>query len=215
MNNLIHNKPLEFEAILFVIIGAVVGFYFVHAQNKPDQFANQATIYSQAAEPSKEEPLQTVPSVSPTAPMSQISSDGTKKVTVQIEENTDATRTFTISTDDKKAIFSEKLNVGESISLPFNSWSADNRFFFIKETTREGTSILVFKADGQPFADGEAYLDLTGTFRARVGDTFDVATGWAEDDLIVINTKLTDGTQGSSYWFAVPSKAIIPLAVQF
>jgi hypothetical protein len=33
--------------------------------------------------------------------------------------------------------------------------------------------------------------------------------------LLVINTKQANGIQGQSFWFEVPSKAVIPLAVKF
>jgi hypothetical protein len=206
-------KQLELDAVFFIMVGIAVGSFFVlHTKtNKP--IYNPITIPQQQTSPTATPTVVFTPT---TSSASQISSDGNKKVTVNATENEDGTKTYAVSTDDAgTAFFSKPLNVGETISIPFNAWSPDNRYFFIKENLTDGAHILVFRETGEPFANGESYLDLTDIYNNRVtGNTFGEATGWAAENLIIINTT-RDKNQGPSYWFEVPSKAVIQLGTKF
>lgn len=234
-------KQLEFEAILFILLGGIVGsFLIIYKESNHGPVSNPVILNTRAAEPtptlaflptdvphavealkptSTATPAPTaVPAYVPKAEStSQISSDGTKKVTIKTVTHKDNSVTYDVSTaEDGTVIFSKTLPAGDVLTVPFNTWSSDNRYFFLTEFTKDGTNVMVFQADGTPFGDGEAYLDLTGVYRERVtAYTFDQATGWAEGHLIVINTKNADGSQGASYWFEVPSKGLIPLANKF
>lgn len=212
---MITRKHITYEFIFLIGIGAAIGLFLVQALHSRQQFISSASFSSQTQQPT-DTPMPTPTFTPTTTSVSQISSDGTKKLTMNIISNEDASHRYQLYTVDNSAIiFSQTLSAGESMDIPFNTWSADNKYFFIEEHKKTGISVLVFTASGAPFADGESSLDLTGTFRDKIGNTFDQATGWAEDDLIVINTKLTDGTQGPSYWFTVPGKAIIQLSTKF
>lgn len=152
---------------------------------------------------------------------SQISPDGAMKLTMKITSNENGTKTyaFFISNGTEvndRAVFSKTLDTGKSMTIPFNTWSPDNKYFFIQEHQEGGIIVMVFNDSNEPFDTGKTYLDVTDLFKKNNnGNNFSEATGWASESLIIINTTTQDNTKGPSYWFEVPSKAIIQLGEQF
>ena len=235
-------KHLEFEAIIFILAGAAAGYFLlvhqtsvvkqtlvqsmqVQPQTQPVIAANPTatpiptitpipTLKVQAVTVS---PKPTTPANNPVvATTSQISSDGTKTVVVTTTQNKDGNQTYLVSVNNGPTIYSETLPAGSSITIPFNTWSVDNTYFFLQKNSESQTHIMVFNANGQPFANGQAYLDLTGVFAQDEPNAgFWEASGWAADNLIIILTKNSDGTEGTSYWFGVPDESVTPLATQF
>ncbi len=99
---------------------------------------------------------------------------------------------------------------------PYNTWSPDNSYFFSQENTGTGTDIMVFNDNGNPFANGAQYLDLSGDFSKDAPNAiFDQASGWAADNLIVISPKTQMASEGTSYWYGVPDESVTPLATKF
>lgn len=236
-------KKLELDALLFVIVGAFVGIFLItYIKNQPVQFHSNAEVPQLFTGTPTIEPTPLVsqiptqapatptvmPTIAPTltplisllpvtSSTSQISPDGSQKVTIKTIENKDATTTDEIFTGNMtQPLYSITLNTTESLSIPFNTWDPTNTYFFLQENSNEGEKILVFHADGAPFANGQSYLSLTDAF-AKYGsnNTLDAVTGWAGYNVIVINTKASDGSQGTSYWFEVPDGSILPLATKF
>ena len=204
---------IELESIFLITIVAGLSFFFVFHNNQRQFNLSGLPITS---------PLVPTPTSVPNQNIfSQISPDGKKKVVMNVTNNTDGTRTYSFSTEDssgenKKVVFSKTLDSTKGMSIPFNTWSTDDQYFFIQENSKEGNSIFVFKASGEAFSDTEKYFDVTDLFKKRnTGNNFKEATGWASSTLIVMNTTKDDGSRGSSYWFEVPSKAIIQLSTQF
>lgn len=156
----------------------------------------------------------------PESIISENSSDASKKVILKTMQNKDETKSVTLSTGDsvsgeQQVVFDVTLEKGKSIIIPYNTWSPDNKYFFIQVSTPVGTEIMVFNAKGEPFAGGENYLDLTGLFRKQqTGNNFSEATGWASETLIIVNAATKDNIK-VSYWFEVPSKVIIQLSTVF
>jgi hypothetical protein len=210
-------KKLELDAFFFVIVGAFFGVFLVaYVKNQPVHFeSNAASPIASSSEPSTT-PTPTV-TFQPTADTnSQISSDGTHKVNLKTIHNQDLTKTYEVSADDGPVLYTQTLGANETITLPFNAWEPQNRYFFIQENLSAGPQVLVFKGDGTTFGDGEQYLNLTAAYD-KLGSsyTYDAATGWAGYDLIVINTKTQDGDQGASYWYELPYGTLLPLATKF
>ena len=209
-------KKLELDALLFIIVGAFVGLFLVaYVKQQPVQFHSSADFSFSGAQPTIT-PTPTVAFEPSTTTTSQISPDGTHKVVLKTINNQDLTKTFEVSADDGPVIYTKTLGSNESLTLPFNSWEPENRFFYIQEKLTDGPKVLVFKSDGSTFGDGQPYLDLTDAY-AKYGSsyTYDAATGWAGYNLIVINTKAEDGSQGSSYWYELPYGSLLPLATKF
>lgn len=232
-------KYLELEVLFFIITGAAVGYFVLHQVNASKQTLVQALQTAPApivaANPTAAQPTPTLiptPTAVPvldknTTPTvaftptgsttSQISSDGTRTVVLNTITNKDSSTTYNVSTDNNtQVIFSKTLPSGSSISIPYNTWSPDNTYFFIQENDGTQTIIMVFNGNGQTFANGQSFLDLTGVFAQDEPDAlFAAATGWASDNLIIILTKNPDGSESTSYWFGVPDESVTPLATEF
>lgn len=238
-------KYWEFEAVLFVLLGAAAGFVVLTVHNSQTNYQASAQSLQNTLQPNFQTfPLNAItptpiittrptlllakvaPTAKPTVAIaqtpaeqsstSQISSDGTQSVNLAISQNQDGNQTYAISVNNGSTIFSKTLGAGNSISIPFNTWSPDNNYFFIQENDTNQTHVMVFNGSGQPFANGQAYLDLTGVFNNYGSSSaFDQASGWASENLIVILTKNSDGSEGTSYWFGVPDESITPLATMF
>ena len=205
---------IELEAIFLVMIVAVASISFVmYKNNYRPQFnvSLNTPVVSVVAD---------VPPSKATI-SSQISPDGTKKVIMKVTQNTDNTKTYDFSVVDvnsssEQHIFTQILDSLGSMTIPFNTWSPDDQYFFIQQNTKSNKSVFVFKATGTQFAGGEIYLDVTDSFKkANTENNFSEATGWASESLIIINTLKQNSTKGSSYWLEVPSRAIIQLSTEF
>lgn len=205
---------LELETFFLLTIAAGVSLFFVmYKNNYQPQFSLASSM------PSRQAPAEVIaPKVTLS---SQISPDGTKKLIMKATENQDNTTTYEFSTfaekdADETLVFTKTLDSSKNMTIPFNAWSPDNKYFFIQENSGDNKSIFVFKATGESFSDTEKYFDAAEIFKQKnTGNNFDEATGWASETLIIINTKKEDGAKGFSYWFEVPSKAIIQLSTDF
>lgn len=152
---------------------------------------------------------------------SQPTPDGKKKLLMEATHKKD-TSTYVFTTSDGsdgaiQPLFTEVVqasaSASEGMNIPFNSWSPDNKYLFIQKNDGDA---LVFKATGEEIVPGQHYLDVRDLFSAAgKKDTYHETTGWASPTLLIVNTTTPDNTKGSSYWFEVPSKAIIQLSSQF
>jgi len=203
-------RKVELESIFLISIVAALSLFIVVQRNNKGVNVPIVSINSPLATP---DPKQDV--------FSQISPDGTKEVIMKIARNNDSGQTHSFYTVDtsgtnEKYIFSKTLGKEESMTIPYNTWSPDNQHFFIQENAKGGKSVFAFKASGEAFSQEEKYFDVTDLFKKRdTGNNFSEATGWGSESLIIINTTKKDKTKGPSYWFEVPSKAIIQLSTEF
>ena len=208
-------RQVELESIFLISIVAAVSLFFVVQKNSNSQ--PQLSVAS--AIPAISVPTEAI--TSKVSISSQISPDGTKKVVMKVTQNTDNTSTYEFATLDgngtnEKSIFTKTLDSSSNMTVPFNTWSPDNKYFFIQQNTGDSKSIFAFKENGEAFSDTEQYFDVTDLFKMKeTGNNFSEATGWASESLIIINTTKEDKTKGPSYWFEVPSKAILILATEF
>lgn len=206
---------IELESIFLISVVAAASFFFVVQRN--NSYQSQFTIASGMS--SMSVPAEAI--TSKVTVSSQISPDGTKKVIMRALLNPDNTLTYDFSVSDEdganeQSIFTKTIDSSKSMTIPFNTWSPDNKYFFIAENEGDSKSIFAFKATGEQFTGAEVYLDATDSFnKANTGNNFSEATGWASESLIIINTTKENGKKGHSYWFEVPSKAIIQLSTEF
>ena len=208
-------KQIELESIFLISIVAAASLFFVVQRNNQGQFdvgssTRIASINFPLAAPAVQQNV-----------FSQISPDGTKKVIMKVTQNPDNTSTYDFSVSDgndtnEQHIFTKTLDSLSSMSVPFNTWSPDDKYFFIRENIAGSKGILVFNALGISFSETEVYLEAVDIFNQKnTGNNFDEATGWASETLIIINTAKKDNTKGHSYWFEVPSRAVIQLSTEF
>ena len=140
------------------------------------------------------------------------SPDGTMKVVMNktSKNQTLANYTFTVSEvsgTNEKIIFSKTLGENQEIQIPENSWSPDNKYLFLKENDISYLSFMVFKANGESFADGSEFIDVVPLFEEKkFGYNLSDITGWDSNNLLHIFTVKENGTKGQSYWFDVGGK---------
>ena len=207
-------RKIELESIFLISMVAAVSFYFTIQRNNQGVFNKSSTRIASVNSPlTTKAPEQNI--------FSQISPDGAKEVIMKITSNENNAKTYSFytrdtSSDNEKYIFSKTLDETGNMTVPFNTWSSNNQYFFIEENAVSGKSILAFQASGKPFSDTEKYFDVTEIFKNKeTGNNFAEATGWASESLIIINTTKKNGEKGPSYWFEVPSKAVIQLSTEF
>ncbi len=217
---------IELEGFSFIVAGAIFGVFFAVYLNRAPKIRSSFVI---PAIQNSQEPTPAL-SLSPTqAPTfipkietsSQISPDGTKKLTMTSTTNRNGSITYAFTTSEaddtnKNSIYSVTLSPPENITIPFNTWSPDNAYVFLVQSGGSENSALVMRANGQTLPDGQQFDNVTELFTAKnTGSIYQETTGWASETLLIINTKNQDGSKGSSYWFEVPTKAIILLSTQF
>jgi len=153
---------------------------------------------------------------------SQLTPDGTRKLLMKTITSKNGAVTYIFTTTDWDGnnvaqIYTTTVPGSqiptEGMTIPFNTWSPDNKYVFLQKNNGDA---LVFDATGQDIAPDQQYFDVAGIFNAAgKKDTYYETTGWASETLLIVNTLTPEGTKGSSYWFEVPSKAIIQLSTEF
>ena len=124
--------------------------------------------------------------------------------------------TYTLSVVNKsdggeKQIFAKTLDSSESISIPFNTWSPDDKYVLIKKDSSFFVLSSLVSSDSQD----DQTTNVTDLFMKKYPNykVTDV-TGWASPTLVIITTNKEDGSRGPSFWFEVPSHAIIQLSTR-
>lgn len=211
-----HKIELESVSLflLAVIVGIVVALYYNH-------FPKNRTVFSLPVMDVFATPTPTPPPTPKVETFSNISPDGAKKLTMTVTPNKTTSKTYTFSVSNAdgvspQSIYSINLPIDETMDIPFNGFSPDNKFIFLEHNTRDGNEAFVFRANGDAMTETEQYLNAPAIFLARqTGYTYQVTTGWASETLLIINTTTKDGGKGPSYWLEVPGKAVIQLSTEF
>lgn len=208
---------LELGSVSLVTLAAVAGITFaVITNNKPQLPPRVLPVNEGIQQPTPTPTTATIQTVTAEQP----SPDGKEKLTMIITSNGTDEKTYTFiatntDTNDQKTIYKTILPSVESMEIPFNSWSPDDKYFFINHVTKLGKEAMVFRVDGAPVTDSDQFLNATAIFTSKITDNkYQEITGWASETLLIVNTT-TPGGSVQSYWFEVPSKAVIPLATQF
>lgn len=147
------------------------------------------------------------------------SPDGTKTLTIDGFYREDATE-YSISitsaeTQSRERIFTT-VDFSDKVTIPYNTWSPDNKFFFLKETTPTKTNYYVFRVSSEAFSDGSQYLDVQKFFTQKY-DNFEITdvTGWAGINLLLVNAKAIGGEEKASFWFEVNRQRFTRLSTYF
>lgn len=139
-----------------------------------------------------------------TQPVTQNSPDG-KKILTMKKASSGNEITYTFS-DADTVVFTRIVNQATTLSIPFNSWSPDDKYFFVKETTPNTTNYYVYPSE----------TNITDFFTQKLPNSKLVdVTGWASPTLLIVNTNKMDGGVSYSYWFDITSKSFIQLATRF
>lgn len=164
------------------------------------------------------------PSVEPVAQVLDketevVSQDG--KQTLTMKETTKDGLTsyaFFLSNDkekQKQVLYSTDFLNGVSYELPFNSFSPEGKFLFIKSKDGEGDRYLVFSTKISPEKLQDP-VEVGSVFSAKYSDVVitDV-TGWGGLGLLVINADSHDGKTGPSFWYEAATGRFIRLSTRF
>ncbi len=211
---------IELDSVILFIVAAGIGVVFAFTMGHKPHFPKK--IYLPVIQNTFPTPtfIPTPPPIPKPQVTSQISPDGTRLLTMTVTTNKDLTKTYTFVTSDaggsnQQTIYTVTYTA-DPMSIPFNTWSPDNKYVFLTHSTSSGTEALVMKATGQPLTDTEPTFNAATIFNAKnTGNVYKETTGWASETLLISNTTLQDGSKGPSYWLEIPSKAIIQLSSQF
>ena len=142
------------------------------------------------------------------------SPDGGKTLVMkEVKSGGNTTYSFWVGSQE---IFSKMVDKSISFSLPANSWSPDNKYVFLKETGNAGSVFFVLSAGSDASVQTDQTANITNLFAVKHPDLrIQEATGWGGINLVVFNTLKSDGSRGPSFWFEMPSHAIIQLSNLF
>lgn len=148
------------------------------------------------------------------------SPDGKMALTMKEEKGKEAvTYVFLISNQansSQKEIFRETLIPGASISIPYNTFSPDNKYVFLKRADGGKDKYFVLSTAGTMLTEDSLFITFSDAFESKYPDyKITDVTGWGGLTLIVINTEKVGGGEGPSFWFDVASKSFIQLSSHF
>lgn len=137
--------------------------------------------------------------------------EGTFKLLMTKKENEAGSTTYSFLVSDLSGktteIFEKIVGKGEAMNLPQNSWSPNNKYVFIEDRKGSLTEYLVFKTSGEPFENGQKYLNATALFNQKVKNyNLKAMTGWADPLLVSVLT-----VKGPPFWFDVTTQSFIQL----
>ncbi len=157
------------------------------------------------------------PTPSPQVTMSsQTSSDGIKELRLKDDGSTFSFTLTDTTTHVGSVIFFQKSGDVSAMSIPFNTFSPANTYFFLQETLNGQTHFLVFNTSGEDFANGQKYLDVTSLFSAFTSDyTISDVTGWGSDSFLYINVKARQGDGKVTYGLDLPSQNFYSVGIYF
>lgn len=157
------------------------------------------------------------PAPQPTPKPNEVyNSDGSLKLTLK-SANVNGTTDYVVyvSKGDgsgEKVLFNKTLPAGATLAIPGNSWSPDYKEVFLILKDGSMTQYLSFRADGEVYAQGDKYLEVTSLFtKANSKLTLRDVTGWDGYGLLHVETTNPDGSRGPRFWFVTGTRAFIQL----
>lgn len=219
-------RKIEIDFAICMVVAITLGTWFVWRNRNPQPMQLTAPILADTdASSSGSAQAVITPVTQSTKPfvpqvdtVSQPSPDGAKKLTMTVKHNKNGTLSYQFSTADANgenqySIYDISLPGTQKMSIPFNTWSPDDKYVYIENN--EGDA-MVFNAVGEDIREGEQFIDVGQVFNgAGKKDTYGKTLGWASPTLLIVNGVASDGGKGSSYWVEVPSKAVLQLSSQF
>ena len=194
-----------------IIIGSIV-FLILAAVSYKLYFAGQTST-------SQNQILRPYPTSNKTQELSVHSGDGTAQLIMRKASQKDNSILYSFfaanaSGKIERTLFTKNIPTSDTMVIPANTWSPDNKYVFLRENNANSFSIFVFKASGEAFADQEQYLDLTALFAKRnLPYTVADVTGWDSETLLHMHTTAKEkNSRGPSYWFDVTDRAFLQLA---
>ncbi|MFH0772713.1 MAG: hypothetical protein V1922_00150 [bacterium] len=199
------------ETFFFIAFATTAILFFMVQRNNKTSLPAFATL-----PPVVETPI---PTISPQETYMD-SPEGSKTLTLEKLDREGITTyllyvTFK-SDEQKQQIFKKEMPLSQSFEIPYNAWSPDTKYLFLKEKNPTLDNYLVFQSSGSPFSNDRAYLSIQELFQKKVQNyTIEDVTGWADLPLLMVNTKANDSDKKVSFWFDVPSQSFVQLGTYF
>lgn len=144
------------------------------------------------------------------------SPEGSLTLTLDRKENLYSLFVTTKSDGQKNQILIKEEASPNEIEIPYNTWSPDNVYVFLKLKTPALNDFLILQSSGVPFSNGLSYVSIQDLFKTNIPNyTIEDVTGWAAPNLLIVNTKANESDSKVSFWFDVPSQAFIQLGTYF
>jgi hypothetical protein len=149
-----------------------------------------------------------------------ISPNGKHSLTIENEKNGDLVNQK-ISIIDEVSKETTDLLATSSLSsnlvtVPFNTFSPDNKYLFLKKNDNGVNKYFVLLANGKNIIDNNKLLEIGELFSKKYPNLIlSEVTGWAAPNLIVINATKEDGSDFASYWLDLNSHSFIRLSNKF
>ena len=128
-------------------------------------------------------------------------------------------QTFFISLDAAKEsveIYTHESDPSYQILIPYNTFSPDNKYIFLKIEDPERAQYIVVRTDGKNIKGEEKSVEITSLFYEKYEEfVITDVTGWGGYSLIVVNTNYKDGKIGPSFWFDLSNFSFIQLSNRF
>ena len=179
------------KVIFFILIVTIISLFFlVQRNNKRSEPVNSSAA----------PPIITPVQIETTNVMD--SPDGSLKLILEEKNGLQTIFVTTIPEGQKVQIY-KKETAGHKLEIPYNTWSPDNIYFFLKSS-------------GNIFASDSPYLSVQELFRNKVPNyAIEDITGWAAPNLLLINARMITEDKKASFWFEVSSQLFIQLGTYF
>ncbi len=129
------------------------------------------------------------------------------------------TQTFSLFSEKDKTtiqIYSHESKEDNPILIPYNTFSPDDKYIFLKAGTTEAPEYLVLRTDGKNIKGEEKFVEIGSIFAEKYPDfVITDVTGWGGYALVVLNSNYKDGKVGPSWWFDLSSFGFIRLSNRF
>lgn len=204
----------ESKTLLFIIVVTGISLAFLTQRS----YRIDSRVFSTL--PDFLTPTPTIIIPAPIQTTSMDSPDGTRTLTMERQKIKDNVKysffTSIKSEKTKQLIYKKEQILSKNLSIPYNTWSPDNIYFFIKETTPAVNNYYVFVTSGDSFSDSSQYLNIQSLFGEKVSDyTISDVTGWAAPNLLMVNAKKNESERKVSFWFDVTNQSFILLGTYF
>lgn len=119
--------------------------------------------------------------------------------------------------DEQKVKIYEKEELSShKLEIPYNTWSPDNKYVFLKESTPTLNNYYVFSTTGNPVSDNAQQVNIQELFSQKLPDyKITDVTGWAGPTLIIVNVSANKDGQNISFWFDVSNQSFTQLGTYF
>lgn len=196
---------MKAQIILFITLITILFIVIFQLNSKKSQ-----TIITSAAPPITISPVETIISNIMDSP------DGSKTLSVEKKGAYQTIFVFSKSDGQKIEIYKEETIGPDKLEIPYNTWSPDNVYFFLRDKGSTVNNYFVFQSSGGLFANNLPYISMSELFNKNMPDyLIEDVTGWGGINLIIINAKNIIDSRKVSFWFDVPSQTFIQLGTYF